>query len=423
MDCKRYTNGFRVIFDEMPFAYSCSIQLCVGAGLRFEDAAQTGVSHMLEHMLFKGTKSRSALELATAAEDCGANVNAFTSKEYTSLSVRALPEHVCTLLALLADMLIHSRFDAADLEIEKKVVREEIAMYEDSPDDLVFDIFYENVWKEHALGKNILGTRETLQALTADILRTVHRERYTPENIVLSVCGKFDTAAAAACAEDCFAGLPRVALPPPAPDEQNAATFRAHRVCTQKDLDQNQVVLAFPGFAGNAPQRYKAALVGNMLGGSTSSRLFQKLREELGLVYSVEFFHVHHKHEGVSGVCMGLSEKNQVRATEETLAVLRRFADTVTQAELRRQQEQAAAALVMSLESTGARASRSGYHTLLYDAVKTVDETIAAYRAVTLEEIRDFARDYLRPGNQMSLCVLGKIRKRDEARMCAILDA
>jgi len=407
-------NGLRLILDDMPGALSCAVNLCVLSGLRFEQPERAGISHMIEHMLFKGTESRSARELAEQADDRGANLNAYTCKEYTCLYVRSLPEHLGDMLALAADMLYHSRFDPGDLATEKSVVLEEIAMYEDIPEDLVFDLFYDLVWPAHILGKNILGNRATLDRMSSDDLRGYMAGRYTPGRMVLSVAGKFDAGAVKAQAEELF-GAGDV-------DETHyhaslqAAKFKPGLRFKHKNVEQNQIILAFPGCSGRDPERYRAALLSTMLGGATSSRLFQRLREELGLVYSVDFFNAHHMAEGISGISLGLSEKTQCKALEEVLRILREFPASVTQAELTRAHEQAAAGLVMSLESAAARASRSACNALLYDEHIPVEQSIAAYRAVTLEEIRDYAARLLNPAG-FALCVLGKCSKKAERVM------
>ena len=188
-------NGLTLTLDAMPGALSCAVNLCVPAGLRHESAEQAGISHMIEHMLFKGTETRTARQIAEAADDRGAALNAYTCKEYTCLYVRALPDHLHAMLGLLADMIYNSRMAEEDLTLEKGVVAEEIAMYEDIPEDLVFDLMHELVWPQHMLGKNILGTRESLKNMHAGDLRTCMAQRYNPAQIVLSVSGKFDPAA------------------------------------------------------------------------------------------------------------------------------------------------------------------------------------------------------------------------------------
>jgi len=406
-------NGLRLLLDEMPGAASVAVNLCVLSGLRFERPEQAGISHMMEHMLFKGTQSRTARQIAEEADDLGANLNAFTCKEYTCFYVRSLPEHLAPMLALLADMLLDSRLAAADLDMETGVVLEEIAMYEDLPEELVFDLFYGMVWPGHMLGKNILGTRESLPALTPEDLRA-HLERlFTPERMVLSVCGKFGADEILRHIEALFGGMPAGTRELPATP---TAEFRPGIRFTHKAVEQNQIVLGFPGCSGRDPRRYHAALLSTMLGGSTSSRLFQRLREELGLVYSVDFFNVHHTQEGISGVSLALSEKTQCEALAEVLRILREFPDTVTPQELRRAQEQAAAGMVMGLESNAARASRGACNVLLYGGCTPVERSIAAYRAVTLDEMRAYARALLDPAN-IALCVLGRCSKKAEREM------
>jgi len=407
-------NSLRLLLDEMPGAASVAVNLCVLSGLRFESPEQAGISHMMEHMLFKGTQSRTARQIAEQADDRGANLNAYTCKEYTCFYVRSLPEHLASMLELLSDMLHESRLAAADLDMERGVVLEEIAMYEDLPEELVFDLFYNMVWPDHMLGKNILGSRESLAALTCENLRAHLRRLFTPERTVISVCGKFDSDKVRDQIEELFGQDAPTGMdaPPATPN----AIFRPGITFTQKSVEQNQIVLAFPGCSGRDLKRYRASLLSTMLGGSTSSRLFQRLREELGLVYGVDFFNVHHREEGISGVSLGLGEKTQCKALAEVLKILREFPDTVTQQELRRAQEQAAAGMVMGLESGAARASRAACNMLLYNDLTPVEQSIAAFRAVTLEEMREFARELLDP-TQIALCVLGKVGKRAEREM------
>ncbi len=415
-----YPNGLRLLMDEMPSACSCTVNLCVASGLRYEQPELNGISHMMEHMLFKGTASRSARQLAEEADDCGANMNAYTCKEYTCLYTRSLPEHLEKMLEMLADMIRSSLLAEKDLDTEKGVVLEEIAMYEDLPEDLAFDLFYDLVWPEHMLGKNILGTRETVGALTADALRKHLAAFFIPRRMVLSVCGKFDTTALREAVDRLFGDLPAGEGEPLSPVLLPPAPFHAGERFVTKPVEQNQMILAFPGCSGEDPWRYHAALLSTMLGGSTSSRLFQRLREELGLVYSVEYFNVHHCLEGISGVSLALSEKTQVQALAEVLRILREFPASVTEQELRRAQEQAAAGLVMSLESGAARASRAGFLTLLYGQTAPVEESIRKYRAVTLDEIRAYAEQALRP-EAFAFCVLGKCSKKAEKALRALI--
>jgi len=409
-------NNLRLLLDELPGAASVAVNLCVLSGLRFEQPEQAGISHMMEHMLFKGTQSRTARQLAEEADDRGANLNAYTCKEYTCFYVRSLPEHLAPMLELLADMLHHSSLAAADLDMERGVVLEEIAMYEDLPEELVFDLFYSMVWPEHMLGRNILGANKTLNALTPEHLRAHLGRLYTPGRMVISVCGKFDEAAVRDQIELLFGQDKPGGENREAPAPAQPAKFQPGIRFTHKSVEQNQIVLAFPGCSGRDPKRYHASLLSTMLGGSTSSRLFQRLREELGLVYGVDFFNVHHMEEGISGVSLGLGEKTQCKALAEVLKILREFPDTVTPQELKRAQEQAAAGMVMGLESSAARASRAACNVLLYDDLTPVEQSIAAYRAVTLDEMRSFARELLDPA-KIALCVLGKCTKKEERAM------
>jgi len=263
------------------------------------------------------------------------------------------------------------------------------------------------------LGKNILGTRETVQALTSTDLRAYMNERYNPAQMVLSIAGKFDEKAVHAWAGELFGGMQACGE---GSEIITVAKFVPGVKFMPKSVEQNQIILTFPGCAGRDSLRYQAALISTMLGGSTSSRLFQRLREELGLVYSVDFFNAHHMAEGLSGISLGLSEKTQVQALQEVLHILREFPATVTAQELKRAQEQAAAGLVMSQESAAARASRVAGSELLYRDNVPVEQSIAAYRAVALDQVQVYAAQLLNPA-KFALCVLGKCSKKAEKAM------
>ncbi|MDR1734325.1 MAG: insulinase family protein [Oscillospiraceae bacterium] len=416
------SNGLRVILDPMPSAHSVSLNICIAAGSRYEQPAEAGVFHMIEHMLFKGTQNFSSKEIAEYQDDRGASVSAFTSKEYTCVYSRCLPEYASDMLTLMADMLRNCTLEPSDLANEKRVVFEEIAMYEDSPEDRVFDIFYEHVWPAHPLGGNILGTRSTLQEMQHTLLKKLHHMFYTPERMVISVCGKIDNDAILTAIDEIF----RVESWLPA-QESAAVVSAPSAVFTpgfwhmNKDLDQNQIVLAFPGLKARDPHRWHAALLAGMLGENSSSRLFMRLREELALVYGVEFFNVHSSKEGISGISMGTSEKNTVRAVSEAIKVLEAFPSSLTEKELRRTKEQAAASLVMSLESCGSRASRAGYQSLLFGDVYEVRESIDRYRSITIEEMRDFTAGFLLPPGKTALCIYGNCSRREESALAELV--
>lgn len=273
------SNGLRLLLDEMPGAASCAVNLCILSGLRFEQPELAGISHMMEHMLFKGTASRTARQIAEQADDLGAHLNAYTCKEYTCLYVRSLPEHLSAMLELLSDMLFNSKLSGSDLDLERGVVLEEIAMYEDLPEEQVFDLFYDMVWPEHMLGKNILGSPETLAGLHSKQLHAHRSCFYAPQRMVLSICGKFDSSMVQKQIAQLFgqSAVNNDEITPGKP-----ALFQPGLRFKQKHVEQNQIVLAYPGCSGRDANRYSASLLSTMLGGSTSSRLFQRLRERTG---------------------------------------------------------------------------------------------------------------------------------------------
>ncbi|MDR2526139.1 MAG: insulinase family protein [Oscillospiraceae bacterium] len=414
-----YPNGLRLLLDPMPDALSCTVNLCAASGLRYESAAKAGISHFVEHMLFKGTHTRTARRIAEEADDRGATLNAYTCKEFTCVYARSLPEQLGDMLVLLEDMIRNSRMDEKDIATEKGVILEEIAMYEDMPEELAFDLFYDVAWAGHMLSKNILGSRKTVGNITENDLRQHMAAFFSPEKTVISICGAFEPTAAEAAIAGGFGSAPRGAAQAAV---HEPAAFQSGLRFTHKTVEQNQMILAFPGLTGNDTRRYHAALLSTMLGGATSSRLFQRLREELGVVYSVDFFNVHHRQEGLCGVALGLNEKNQVKALREVLRVLRDFPDSVTLQELQRAQAQATAGLVMSMESCTARAARAANNMLLYDEMHPIAESIQRYRAVTLEEMTAFAKDRLRM-EEYVFCVLGKCAKRTEKELRSLLPA
>lgn len=400
------SNGFRIMLDYVDWARSCTMGIWVGSGSGYEKESSAGFSHFIEHMIFKGTPTRSAFDIATQMDEIGGALNAYTTKEYTCFYCRSLTDHVDKAFDILGDMVTNPRLDEKDIKLEKGVIVEEIAMYEDNPEDLCLDTFYENAWSGDALGRNILGSRGTVNTATAQGLREHMSEFFVPERMVVSFCGCFDKDRVIEDCEKYFGSI----KPTNNPIKKRQAVFTPFIKTVSKDFEQNQLILGLKGVGADDENRYACALLCNILGGSTSSRLFQRIREELGLVYSIDAFNASYLNGGIFAISMGLSKKAEEQALKEVFSILRDYPQSITLEELHRSQEQAAASLVMGLEATPARASRMGRSELLFNCVEDEDKIIENFRSITIEKIRAAAQELLRLENT-ALCCVGRVNK------------
>lgn len=402
-------NGLRIVLEKNPHARACSLGVWIASGSAYETPETAGISHFTEHMLFRGTLTRSSLDIAEQMDEIGGAINAYTAKELTCCYASTLPEHVEKALDIICDMITHPLLSDSDIELEKGVIKEEIAMYEDSPEDLCADTYYENVWKGSMLGSNILGTVKTVESVNADMLRAHMKRFYVPERTVFSFSGSFDEDAVISMCKKYFVDAKNTGF---AAEHINAQYHKC--VCTvKKDFMQNQLILGFEGIPTGSKSRYTAILLSSILGAASSSRLFRRLREELGLVYSVDCINVSHMAAGLFLICMGLSEKSEKKAISETAKIIKEFPDTVTERELARAKEQTVAGFVMGLESSSAVASRNGRNVLLFGDVLPEEEIIRQIRAVSLDELREFSRKILDIGS-VSVCAAGKISSKNK---------
>lgn len=400
------TNGFRILLEPVKWAHSATMGIWVGSGSRYETEQNAGVSHFIEHMLFKGTARRSALEIAEQMDEIGGALNAYTTKEYTCFYARALDRHVGTAFDILCDMLTQPALAEKDMQTERGVILEELHMYEDSPEDICADRLYEGVWKGDMLGANILGGRKTVTALTAEDLRAYMRRFYTPERMVASICGRFDAQEIVRLCEKNFGALQNTGNPVAA----EPAAYHRCIMLRKKDFEQTQLALAMPGIGAQDDRRFAMRLLMSILGTSSSSRLYQRIREELGLVYEIESFSASYLEAGILGIDMALSPRNEKKALREALRIMKGFAGSITQRELARSKEQYLSGLIMNLESTQSRASQMGRGELLYNEVKSVDELMERVRAVTLDELQALAEKFLR-FDELSLSAAGRVKK------------
>lgn len=382
-------NGLRVVLEKIPTFRSVSFGIWVKTGSRNEGTDRNGMSHFIEHMLFKGTDRYSAKDIAELFDGIGGNVNAFTTKEYTCYYVKVLDEHLPLAMDVLADMYFHSRFDPEELEKERNVILEEVSMYEDTPDDLVHDLMAKAAYQDHALGQTILGPAKNLLRFQRDDLLGYMKEYYTVDNTVVSLAGNFDDNIMTLI-EKHFGGFgnrsPEQAVSKPA--------FHSGEVFHEKKTEQNHICLSLPGCSVKDDRLYAMILLNNAIGGGMSSRLFQEIREKRGLAYSVYSYHTSYLDNGLFTLYTGTAPKQ----TEEVLKVSMEVVGEVltkglTDAELRKGKEQLKGSLILSLESTSSRMNRLGKNELLLGRHYTLDEIINRIEAVTQDQIRALTKD------------------------------
>lgn len=385
-----FENGFRLLLSEDSRAKSCSMGVWVGSGSCYESDDTAGISHFIEHMVFKGSALYSSEDIASISDRMGGELNAYTDKECTCFYTRVLSADAPAAFELIADMVTSPRLDADDLELEKGVVCEEIAMYESNPTDLCADLFYLVAFPEHKLGKNVLGTRDSVNSMTPDMLKT-HMDRfYSPASTVACFCGKFERDKIIALCKRYFSSPANKSAIPALPK----ADFCPGVHIFDKKTEQNQIVVGFSAPSLGSDSRFACQLIASMLGGSASSRLFRRLREEQGLVYSVDACASSYLSAGVFAVSMGVSRESEKKAVLTAAEVLREFPDTVTEEELDLARDHYLSGIIMSLESNSARAARYGTGELLLGGAISEKELEEKIRRVGIDEICSLARSF-----------------------------
>ncbi len=377
-------NGLRVVMEEIPTSRSVSFGIWVKNGSRNEDDQNNGVSHFIEHMLFKGTDRFDAKAIAEQFDAIGGNVNAFTSKEYTCYYAKVLDEHLPIAVDVLSDMFFHSKFDSEELAKEKNVILEEISMYEDTPDDMVHDLISLAAYGDHPLAYPILGTEEKLNAMDQTTLRNFMKERYTIENTVISLAGNMDAEHIMELLEKYFGSFDLHGEM----QEVSEPVFKGEQLFHKKKTEQNHICLAFPGCSIHDNKQYAMALINNAIGGGMSSRLFQEIREKRGLAYSVYSYHSAHADSGLFTIYAGTAPKQTKEVMELTIALLKDLAvNGLSEEELRKGKEQLKGSLILSLEGTGSRMNRNGKNELMVGKHQTLDQMIEKIENVTMDDI------------------------------------
>jgi predicted Zn-dependent peptidase len=407
-------SGVRVVTEAMPSVRSVSLGFWIGTGSRAEGDAEAGLSHLLEHLLFKGSEKYGSLEIDQIFDGMGAELNAGTGKETTSVYARVIDEHVPEAFDVMADMVFRPAL--REIDSERAVILEEIAMYEDDPQEKVFDLLGEAVFGAHPLGRAIIGRASVIADTPPEQIARFHRERYNPKNIVIAAAGAVDHAAFVELAADAVAGrtelpAPR-ALPAPAP---GAARRRFER----KDTEQYHVCLGGPGMARDDERRFALRVLDNVFGGTSSSRLFQEVRERRGLAYAVYSFTSAYQDTGQVGLYLGTRPDNVKEGLAVIAAELARLREEpATPEELGRAKENLKGRVVLALESTSARMNRLGSEILAGMPLLSLDETVARIDAVSLEDLAGLVEELWAP-DRLSAAGIGPDEDRFEEALAA----
>ncbi len=405
-DVVRFPNGLRLVMAPMPHVYSATVVVYVGVGSRYESAAEAGASHLIEHMLFKGTERRqTAQEISETIEWLGGSLNASTDKETTAYWAKVPGEDVSTAIDLLGDLLLHSVIDAAEVRKEKRVVIEELGMAMDAPQDWVHTLVEETIWPGEALGRDVAGTRESVAKLTQARLTRYLTRHYTPHGAVVSVAGRIDRDEVCRLVEDAFGAWQGGRGPVHEPGRYPADRPRVR--LQQRDTEQANLCLALPGLAHGDPRRYAFDILNTVLGGAMSSRLFIEVRERLGLVYDIHSYTERFDDTGMLVVYAGMDPAASTRVLREILRVLKRLRDEpIPIEELEKVKKGYRGHLMLGLEDTSSVASWCGGQELLYGAIDTPDEVLARVEAVTTEDVQGLAADLFRD-EQLRLALIG----------------
>jgi predicted Zn-dependent peptidase len=398
-------NGLRILTERMTQVRSISIGVWLTRGSRHETAEQGGIAHFVEHMLFKGTATRSAEDIAQAIDSIGGQLDAFTAKEYASYYIKVLDEHLPLALDILSDIVLNPAFTPDDIEREKKVVVEEIKMVEDTPDDLVHELFTQGFWENHPLGRPILGTRETVESFTSKRLRQYFANAYTSRNLVVSAVGNLEHDRVRDLVGEKFGGLTAVGEP----FGEQAPTVVPKILIRNKELEQSHVCLGASSYPQNHNDRYASYVLNTLLGGSMSSRLFQNVREKRGLAYAVFSGLSAYRDAGSFTIYAGCANEAVGEVVDLVVEELRGIKQTpVPDAELQRAKDHLKGSLMLSLENTASRMSHLARQEIYFDRQFGLDETLQGIERVTAADLLRVAGDLFRNGS-LAATVLGNV--------------
>ncbi len=393
INCFTLSNNIKVVCEHMPYLQSATLGIWVKAGSAYESLELNGISHVIEHMLFKGTTTKSAKDIADITTSLGGNLNAFTSKEYTSYYIRTLDKHLEASIELLSDMMIHSTITKEDLKKEKSVILDEIDMYEDSPEDMVHEILQEKVWKDNAHGFIISGDKKTVKSFTRDQVLDFKNRYYTGENIIISIAGSFEQDKIIEQLEKAFGSIPSkgissMLIPP---------IFTRCDYRKKKDIEQAHLDIAYDAITALSPERYSFSIVNSVLGGSVNSRLFQKIREEEGMVYSIYSYGSSYDKCGLFQIYAAMNPNMVDDVLTCIYATVDEFIENgITAVELNHAREELKTELIINAESTQCRMENNAKSLLQFDRIITLDETIRDLDKVSIADISVVIDKYLK---------------------------
>jgi len=399
-------NGVRVISEEMHHVRSVSLGVWIKTGSRRETPEENGISHFIEHMLFKGTKNRSAEDIARSVDSIGGGLDAFTAKEMVSYNTKVLDEHLPLAFDVLADMVRNPLFREADIEKEKSVILEELKMDVDNPEYLLHDIFSSNFYKDHPLGKPIIGSKDTIRTFDRQMIGDYYRRYYSPSNILITAAGNLNHRHLVDLARQYFEDLPMngTLAPEVAPVPHARLVFR-----NKTSLEQTHLYMGVPAYPFSHELRFACYALNTILGGGMSSRLFQNIREKQGLAYAVYSELAMYHDTGCMAIYAGTAVETAGQVIESIVKELREIKENLVPAEeLRRAKDNLKGSFMLGLESTSSRMSNLARQELHFKRFFTLDEMIEKIESVTAEQIRDIAREFFHSKN-ITLAVLGNL--------------
>ncbi len=399
-------NGLSVITEEMEHIRSVSIGIWVKTGSRDEDKQWNGISHFVEHMVFKGTQKRSAEDIARQVDSIGGNIDAFTAKECISFSIKVLDDHLPIALDVLSDLVLNPVFDDQDISRERGVILEEIKMDEDNPDYLVHEIFTQNFWKDHPLGRPILGTRDTVRRFERPPVVDFYTQRFSPGNVIITAAGHLNHQNFVDLVNRYFQGMRPVSN-----GFHSAPPTIVPRIVlrNKKSLEQVQICVGVPSYPITHGKRHSSYILNTLLGGGMSSRLFQNIRERQGLAYAIYSDLNPYRDTGCLSVYAGTSRTSATKVVESIVSEFRKLkSEVVSDDELRRAKDQLKGSLMLSLESSGARMSNLARQEMYFDRFYGLDELIEKIEAVTAEELQTLANTFFQTDN-IAVTILGNL--------------
>jgi predicted Zn-dependent peptidase len=401
-------NGIPVVMEQLKNFRSVIVGIWIKVGSRYETHDKNGISHFLEHMFFKGTKKRTPTDISFHIDSLGGDLNAFTSRENTAFYVKVLDEHIENSVELLSDIFLYSTFPEEEVEKEKGVIKEEIKLVEDTPDDYIHDLFSKTVWGDTGLGQPVLGRRESIKSLTRENLVNHVRKYYGTSDTVIACAGNFDTDAVMAILNHYLGSLRRGTEP----ELLQAPRFKSEIAIFQRELSEAHICLGVEGLSYASEERYALALLNSILGASVSSRLFQEIREKKGYAYSIYSFASSYLDTGIWAVYAGTGRKKAVTVTELIMKEMKGLCETISDTEVKRAKDQVKGNIVLGMESTSSRMQSIARQEIYYGRYFSQKEIMKAIEAVTLGQMKDLSKRLINDG-KMSLAVLGPVKGED----------